>query len=138
VHLIENLSALAFYLHAHALANLHQTAADGLESAVNLAHVNNHHHIEIPLHNSLRDVENVYFVLCQISANFCDNAHGVLAHHSNNSFIHCYVPFMFYYFACKVSAFYLFFQIFLSKHCDNSEKSCTFASAFAKILLSAL
>ena len=53
-----------------------------------LGDVRYHHHVEISLHNRLRNVFDVYLVLCQIITYLCDNAHGVLAYDSDNCLLH--------------------------------------------------
>ena len=51
-----------------------------------LGDIRYHHHVEISLHNRLRNVFDVYLVLCQIITYLCDNAHGVLAYDREVSF----------------------------------------------------
>ena len=53
-----------------------------------MACVDYHHHVEISLDDSLRDVKNVYLTLCKVGAYFCYYAHGVLAHDCNYAPVH--------------------------------------------------
>ena len=88
VHHVEDFLTLAFYLNADALAELIEFIGNSFERCVHLAHVDNHHHVEILLHDGLGDIEDVDVFLCQIGANFGDDTFGILAYYCNNGFIH--------------------------------------------------
>jgi hypothetical protein len=84
VHHIENFLALAFDLHAHSLTNIGEFIGYFLESFLHLAHVYDHHHVEILLYDGLRDIQDVDTVLCQIGTYLGDDTNGILAHYCNN------------------------------------------------------
>ena len=88
VHHVEDFLTLAFYLNADALAELIEFIGNSFERCVHLTHVDNHHHVEILLHDSLRNVEDVYIVVCKISAHFSNDTLGVLAYYCNDGSVH--------------------------------------------------
>ena len=88
VHHVEDFLTLAFYLNADALAELIEFIGNSFERCVHLAHVDNHHHVEILLHDGLGDIEDVDVFLCQIGANFGDDTFGILAYYCNNRSVH--------------------------------------------------
>lgn len=93
VHHIENFLALAFDLHAHSLTNIGEFIGYFLESFLHLAHVYDHHHVEILLYDGLRDIQDVDTVLCQIGTYLGDDTNGILAHYCNNRSVHVFIPY---------------------------------------------
>ena len=93
VHHIENFLALAFDLHAHSLTNIGEFIGYFLESFLHLAHVYDHHHVEILLYDGLRDIQDVDTVLCQIGTYLGDDTNGILAYYCNNRSVHVFIPY---------------------------------------------
>ena len=88
MHLIEDVLQLALHLHACVDAQFAQFCRDSVKWLLALSHVNNHHHVEILLHDSLRNVEDVYLIVCQIGADLSNDTHRILAHNCNNCSCH--------------------------------------------------
>lgn len=96
MHLIEDVLQLALHLHACVDAQFAQFSRDSVKRLLALSHVNNHHHVEILLHDSLRNVEDVYLIVCQIGADLSNDTHRILAHNCNNCSCHILFVFMFF------------------------------------------
>ena len=88
MHLIEDVLQLALHLHACVDAQFAQFSRDIVKRLLALSHVNYHHHVEILLHDSLRNVEDVYLIVCQIGADLSNDTHRILAHNCNNCSCH--------------------------------------------------
>ena len=55
--------------------------------------VRHHHHIKISLDDGLSNIQDVYIVICQVRADLCDDAYGVVSYHCDDCLFHCLVPF---------------------------------------------
>ena len=88
MHYIKYLLSLAFHLHAYALAKLGKFVGSLNEWFLHFCHINNHHHVEILLHDGLRDVKNVDIVVSKLSTHFSNDTLGVLAYYCNDGSVH--------------------------------------------------
>lgn len=88
MHLVENLALLAADLEAHVHAELRQFGTDLLKALRALRPVNDHHHVEVILNDSLRDVEDVDVGLGEIGGRLGNDADGVLADNGDDNFFH--------------------------------------------------
>ena len=88
MHLLENFSLLAADFEPHLEPELRKFAAQLLERLLAAADIHNHHHVEIILDDSLRDVEDIDVVLGEIRASLGENPHGILADYGNDGFFH--------------------------------------------------
>ncbi len=79
VHFIKYILQLALHLHTGVLANLGEFIAQYVEGFDGLGQIDNHHHVEILLHDGLGNIKDIDLVVCQIGADLGDDAHGVLA-----------------------------------------------------------
>ena len=89
VHLLEDLGLLAADLEAHLEADLAEFRRDVLEGTATFREIDDHHHVEVVLHDRLRDVEDVDLGLGEIGAGLCENAHRVLADDGDDCLLLC-------------------------------------------------
>ena len=88
MHYIKYLLALALYLDAYALTKLCEFIGSLNERLLHFGHVYNHHHVEILLHNGLRNVEDIDIVFSKKSAHFSNDTLGVLAYYCNDGSVY--------------------------------------------------
>ena len=92
VHLVEDILQLTLHNDTDIFAYLCEFCGDICKLAFACCKVNNHHHIEEILDDGLRDVENIYLVICKIVAHFSNNANGVFSHYGDNGSCHIVYP----------------------------------------------
>jgi hypothetical protein len=88
VHGIEDFFLLAFDHNADLLTERSQLIRHVPEIFLAAAGVHYHHHIEIALHDRLRDVENVDPVLRQIGADSRYDSYRIFSDYCDNRFFH--------------------------------------------------
>lgn len=88
MHLLEYFGLLTADMHTHIVAQLSHLLTYALKRLLAFRCIGDHHHIEVILHNRLRNVENVDFLFCKVSASFGENSNGILANDSNDYFFH--------------------------------------------------
>ncbi len=90
MHLLEYFFPLAFDLDTDIGSKLLQVGCQPVEVLGNIPCIHYHHHVEIPLNDSLRDVQNIYVLLCQICTYSGNDADSVLADHGDYTSVHFY------------------------------------------------
>ena len=88
VHLLENLALLAADAEAHLGAELRELRPKPVEGLPGRGAVHDHHHVEVVLHDSLADVQDVYVGLVEVHGRLCDDAHDVLANDCDYYLLH--------------------------------------------------
>ena len=91
VHFVKDFLSLAFYLDANCIPEVFKVCRQLVEVSGDVPRVDNHHHVEISGDNRLGNVKDIYVVLCQIRADFCNNADRIPADHCDYAPVHFYV-----------------------------------------------
>ena len=79
MHLLEDLSALEADLEPEIASELRESRGDVLGRLAALCAIDDHHHVEVVLHDRLRDVEDVDLRLREVRAGLGKDADRVLA-----------------------------------------------------------
>lgn len=88
MHLLEDLGALEADLEAHVAAEFGEPRRDVLGRFAAGRAVDDHHHVEVVLHDGLRDVEDVDLRVREIRAGLGENTDRVLADDCYDCFFH--------------------------------------------------
>ena len=88
MHAFEDLALLEADLETHVAAELRESSRDVLGRLAAGRAVDDHHHVEVVLHDGLRDVEDVDLRLREIGAGLGEDADRVFSNNCNNGFFH--------------------------------------------------
>ena len=115
MHLVEYVLELAFDLYAFIGTDLGQFFSNAVKLLVGLRQIDNHHHVEKFLHDSLRYVENVDVTLSKVSTNLGNDANCIFAYNSNDSSLlsHDYNFMVYRVNECGLTTTFIFLLIFI-------------------------
>ena len=88
MHLVKYVLPLAFHLYSGVFTDLGDFIDESGIADIHLAGIHDQHHVEESLDDGLGDVHNIDLVVCQIGADLCDDADGVLANDCNDYSVH--------------------------------------------------
>ena len=71
MHHIEDIFMLAPDHHTDLLSKCNQISGH-LSYVTCICCINDHHHVKVPIYNRLGNIQDIYLVISQIGADFCD------------------------------------------------------------------
>ena len=86
MHYIEDIFVLTADHYANLIADFRKFFRESRGIFIRFTGICNHHHVKIPLYDSLGNIQNVYVVVCKIGTYLCNDSYGVISYYCNDCF----------------------------------------------------
>jgi hypothetical protein len=88
MHLLENFSLLATDLESELQPEPRELRTEFLKRLAAFADIDDHHHVEVFLDDSLGDIQDIDVILGEMGAGLCENTHSIPADDGYDGFFH--------------------------------------------------
>ena len=99
MHHVEDLRLLALHVNTDLLAEFLKFLLNLVKRLLGCSKINDHHHVEITLNDSLRDIIYINSIIGQLGTDLSDDTNGILTYDSDD----CSVGFLIFHFFSSFS-----------------------------------